>query len=283
MKTYLVPIDFSEAALNAADFAARLSHQTDVERIVLMNAYYISPYESLLPNPDMMMLRESEIEEEAGIRIRQLEILKHKLKDIVKQGVSIEVRLHRSHLLRGVVDAVAQNNVGLVILGSIGNSTVRENNTGIGSHVIAISKICPVPVVVVPPAYHYQFLDTAVIACDFKKVKDTVPAAALHKLLQKRAVKLLVVHAMASGKHEPDATKLAEQTALHEMLKELTPEYHSITDPQIIKGVLDFAVEHGAQLVIALPHTYSFLQSILHNSISQQLAASSPVPVLLLK
>ncbi|OOQ59684.1 universal stress protein [Mucilaginibacter pedocola] len=282
MKTYLIPIDFSEAAFNAADLAARLTHQTDAARIILMNAYYISPYESLLPNPDMMMLRESEIEEEAGTRVKQLEVLKHKLKNVVREGVTIEVRLHRSHLVRAVVDAVAENDISLVVLGSIGNSTVRENNVGIGSHVIAISKACPVPVMVVPPAYHYQLIDTAVIACDFKKVKESVPAEALHKLLHKRAINLMVVHAVPGGQ-ELDTQKLAEQTALHDMLKELKPEYYSVTDPQIIKGVLNFAVEKGAQMVIALPHTYSFLQSLLHNSISQQLASSSPVPVLLLK
>ena len=170
-----------------------------------------------------------------------------------------------------------------MILGTIGNSTVRENNTGIGSHVIALSKVCPVPVVVVPPAYHYQTIHTALIACDFKKVKDSVPAAALNKILDKHPLKLLVVHAVSGGKQEPDARILAEQTALHKMLETLNPEYHIINNPEIIKGVLDFAVEKGAQLVIALPHTYSFLQSILHTSISQQLAASSPVPVLLLK
>jgi hypothetical protein len=42
MKTYLVPVDFSDAAFNAADFAAQLSHQSDVKTIILMNAYYIS-------------------------------------------------------------------------------------------------------------------------------------------------------------------------------------------------------------------------------------------------
>nr|WP_294949094.1 universal stress protein [uncultured Mucilaginibacter sp.] len=283
MKTYLVPIDFSQAAFNAADYAAQLSHQTDVERIILINAYYVSPYESLLPNPDMLLLRQDEIEEEALGRIEQLGLLKLQLESKVRDGVTIQTRLHRSHLLRAVVDAVAQNNAGLVILGTIGNSTVRENNSGIGSHVIAISKTCPVPVMVVPPAYHYKNIDTALIACDFKKVKDSVPAVALNKLLDKHPIKLLVVHAVTGGKHEQDANKLAEQTALHQMLKELKPEYHTINDPQIIKGVLDFAVEKGAQLVIALPHTYSFLQSLLHTSISQQLAASSPVPVLLLK
>ncbi|MCQ6959448.1 universal stress protein [Mucilaginibacter aquariorum] len=284
MKTYLVPVDFSEAAFNAADFAAQLSHQSDVTTIILMNAYYISPYETMFPDPNMMMLRQEEIEEEAVDRINQLEKLKRKLTKEVKEGVQIQVRLNRSHLLRAVVDVVVQDKADMVIIGSIGNSTVREGSINIGSHVIKISKASPVPVIVVPPDYRYQPIDEAVIACDFKKVKETIPMEVLHKLLGKQAIKLLVVNIDATdntgGK---DAEQQAEETALHVMLKGFHPRYYYINTPNIISGILDFANEHKAQMVIALPHTYSFLQSILHNSISQQLAKNSTVPVLLLK
>jgi nucleotide-binding universal stress UspA family protein len=284
MKTYLVPVDFSDAAFNAADFAAQLSHQSSVASIILMNAYYISPYETMFPDTNMVMLRQEEIEEEAKDRIHQLETLKTKLAGQVKEGVEIKVRLNRSHLLRAVVDVIAQDNADLVILGSIGNSTVREGSAGIGDHVIRISKTSPVPVIVIPPAYRYQLIEEAVIACDFKKVKDNVPLKALHSLLGSRLIKLLVVNIDAAGKHAgADAEQLAEETALHGMLKAFHPRYYYVNNQNVITGILDFAVEHKAQMVIALPHTYSFLQSILHNSISQQLAKNSSVPVLLLK
>jgi len=76
MKTYLVPVDFSEAALHAADFAAALSHQTEVEHIILLNAYYVSVYESTLPSPDMVQLGPDEIEQNSAERIAKLESLK---------------------------------------------------------------------------------------------------------------------------------------------------------------------------------------------------------------
>jgi len=284
MKTYLVPIDFSEAAFNTADVAAQLSRQTNVTDIVLMNAYYISPYETLLPDPNMFMLREEEIEEEAADRISQLNALKAKLQQQVREGVNIHVRLNRSHLLRAVVDVIEEDNIDLVLIGSIGNSTVRENNSGIGDHVIKISKACPVPVMVVPPVFNYQLISRAVIACDFKKVTQTIPMEFLHKLLGKQQIDLLVVNVDHSYKHaNADPEQMAEESALHDMLKPFNPKYFYINTPDVITGILEFAEYNKAQMVIALPHTYSFLQSVLHNSISQQLAKSSTVPVLLLK
>lgn len=284
MKTYLVPVDFSDAAFNAADFAAQLSHQSDVKTIILMNAYYISPYETMLPNPDMVMLREEEIEEEAKERIAQLNKLKHKLSNVARKGVEFVTRLNRSHLLRAVVEVVNEQDADLVILGSIGNSTVREGSPGIGDHVIKISKLSPAPVIVVPPGYNYHLINEAVIACDFKKVKENIPMAFLHKLLGKQAIKLLVLNVDTEGKHAgKDPEQLAEESALHDMLKAFHPKYFYENHADILTGILDFAKEQKAQMVIALPHNYSFLRSILHNSISQQLAKKSTVPVLLLK
>lgn len=282
MKTYLVPIDFSEAAFNAANFAAQLSKQTDVTDIVLMNAYYISFYETMFPDADMMMLREQEIEENAADRIKQLEKLKKKMQQQVREGVKLHIRLNRSHLLRAVVDTVNNDNVDVVIMGSKGNSSAGE--PGIGSHVIKISKASPAPVILVPPTYHYKLISHAVIACDFQKVKQNIPMAALHKLLGRQPIQLLVLNIDADGKHAgADPKQLAEETALHDMLKDFHPKYYYENKPDIITGVLDFAEQHKAEMVIALPHSYSFLQSVIHNSVSQQLAINSSVPVLLLK
>lgn len=284
MKTYLVPVDFSEASYNAADFAAKLSHQTNVETIVLMNAYYISELETMLPDANMVMLRQEEIEESAIDRIAQLEKLKIRLKNRVRNGVEIKVRLNRTHLIRAVIDTVSQDNVDLLMLGSVGNSTLREGGIGLGDHVIGISKASPVPVMVIPPGYTYKTIDESVIACDFRKVKETVPMQVLHKLLGSQQIKLLVLNIDSTGKHEgADPEQVAEETALHGMLKAFKPKYFYINNPNIITGILEFATEHDAQMVIALPHTYSFLQSIMHSSISQQLAKSASVPVLLLK
>ncbi|QKJ29705.1 universal stress protein [Mucilaginibacter mali] len=282
MKTYLVPVDFSDAAKNAAHFAAQLSHQTDTSDIILMNAFYISPYETLLPNPDMLMLREQEIEEDAAKRIKKLNKLKKKLETEVREGVNVRIRLNRSHLLRAVVDTVIEENVDLVFLGSKGNSSAGV--PGIGSHVINVSKASPAPIIVVPPGYQYSLIDKAVIACDFKQVTENMPMEILHKLLGNQQINLMVLNIDNEGKHATaDAEQKAQETALHGMLKQYRPQYHYVASPDVIEGILNFAGGHNAQLVIALPHKYSFFQSLLHSSISQQLASNSEIPVLLLK
>jgi nucleotide-binding universal stress UspA family protein len=282
MKTYLVPIDFSKAATHAAEFAAALSHQTEVKHIILLNAYYVSVYETMLPNPDMVLVREEEIEQNAAERMAKLEEFKVKLSKKVRPGVEISTHLNRSHLLRAVVENAISRNADLVILGSKGNSS--NDDAKIGSHVIKVSKACPVPVIVVPPAYNIENISRVVVACDFNKVTETAPLQSLMKLLNRKKFDLLVVNVDNRGAGKTgDAEKIAEGTALFGALKQYDPKYYFINKTDIINGILQFAKEHDAQIVIALPHKYSFLQSLMHTSVSKQLLESTAVPVLLLK
>jgi len=282
MKTYLIPVDFSKASVNAAEYAAALSHQTNVDHIILLNAYYVSIYETTLPSPDMILLREEDIEQNAAERIEKLNILKDKLIKQARPGVKISIHLNRSHLLRAVVENSISKNVDLIILGSRGNSS--NEDTQIGSHVIKIAKASPIPIIVVPPVYTFKGVNKVAVAIDFNKVKDTVPLEALKRLLNRKKVELMVVNVDDKGKHlHGDAERAAEETALHGMLKQYEPKYFFLEDNNIINGILQFAADKNAQLVIALPHKYSFFQSIMHTSISHQLAESSAVPVLLLK
>jgi len=281
MKTYLVPVDFSETASHAAEFAAALSHQTDVEHIILLNAYYVSVYETILPNPDMVQVKKEEIEQNAADRMAKLEASKKELLKKVRPGVHISTHLNRSHLLRAVVENVLEKNADLVIMGSRGNSS--NDDAKIGSHVIKVSKTCPVPVIVVPPASAIENISKVVVACDFKSVTETAPLDALIRLLNRRKFELLVVNVdNKAGGNNVDAAS-AEGTALYNALRQYNPGYYFLKQTNIIDGILQFAADHDAQIVIALPHKYSFLQSLLHTSMSKQLLENTAVPILLLK
>ncbi len=51
-----------------------------------------------------------------------------------------------------------------------------------------------------------------------------------------------------------------------------------------MNGILQFAADKDARLVIALPRKYSFFQSLMHSSISKKLAIVNALqPVMLLK
>ena len=138
--------------------------------IYLLHSYHVSVYESVLPTPDMIIPSEEEIEEQVHQRKHKLEQLRAKLHKQVRDGVIIHIRISRSQLVRSIIETVENENADLVILGSNGRSNLCDSH--IGSNVVNISKLSPVPVVVVPPACHYELIKRVVMACDFNKVKD---------------------------------------------------------------------------------------------------------------
>jgi nucleotide-binding universal stress UspA family protein len=282
MKTYIVPVDFSATSVHAAEYAALLSKQTDVKKIVLLHSYYVSVYQSVLPTPDMVILSEDSIEDETEEKLKQLKYLRIKLLREVREGVDIEVKVSRSALTRSILETIAEENGDLVMLGS--NGMDAESNSHVGINAINISKLSPVPVIVVPPACHCEVVTRVVMACDFQKITDTFPLEPLRRLLTRHDVELLVVNVDKQAKHKnADPQQLAEESVLHKMLKEYHPKYYFNESGDVISGILDFANKHHAQLVIALPHKYSFFQSLLHESVSKQLTVKSALPVLLLK
>ncbi|HWD89465.1 MAG TPA: universal stress protein [Mucilaginibacter sp.] len=282
MKTYIVPVDFSATSVHAAEYAVMLSHQTDVTHIILLHSYYISVYQSVLPTPDMVIISEDEIETETDEKLAELRHLRRKLLRTVRDGVEIDVKVSRSTLTRSVIESISDENASLIILGS--NGINSDNNSHVGVNAINISKLSPVPVVVVPPACCYEPVKRVVMACDFLKVTEAFPLEPLQKLLIRHDVELLVVNIDKQAKHRnADLQQMAEESALHKMLKEYHPKYYYNESGDVINGILDFAKKHHAEMVIALPHKYSFLQSLLHNSVSAGLTVHSAMPVLLLK
>lgn len=275
MSTYLVPVDFSNTADHAAQYAARLSFAMTNSKIILLNAYYVSAYESILPTPDLIVTTDVHIADEIARRLEALEKLKVKMLEINPKA-EIEVYLTRETILRSIIDRVNREEIELIIIGSNGKKAKDESD--IGSNAIKISKSSPVPVLVVPPKADYQSIRKAILACDFKKVKEVIPMHALKNILSKHALELLVLN-INSG----DVIDLKEEHFLHEMLKDFSPAYHYADHPDAIKGIVKFAKSKEAQLIIALPKKYSFFESLLHESVSQKLTIKSHVPVLLLK
>jgi nucleotide-binding universal stress UspA family protein len=281
MRTYLIPTDFSSSSVAAAHFAAHLSTQTGVGKLILLHAYHISMFESVLPSTEFVQMMPQDIEENCRLKMLELQDIKSELLPIVKEGVEIEVQLIRLPLLRAILEVQEHTHVDLLVLCSKSSS---KEDTQVGRHIIEISKISPAPVLVVPAKAVAEPLKKMVLACDFKKVTEVIPQQKLKKVWDMLQAELLVVNVDSKGLHQnKDPKMLAEESALYQMLEPYHPQYFFINHADTIQGIVDFAKENQAQMIIALPRKYNFFESFMHNSISNDLTIRSSLPVLLLK
>jgi len=281
MKTILVPTDFSKDATEAAKYAAQLGKYVGASRIVLLNSFYVSIYESILPSVNFIQLSNEEICQKQESLLRRLRALKARLELLVDEdNIAIDYHLSNLPLLRAIQQTIEEQEVDLVIIGSTGENA--KEDSVLGRNTIGIAKTSTVPVIVCPAQTKFTPIKKVILACDFKKVTDTIPLNELEKVLNRTKAELLVLNVDPHGRHlKPEA--VSDVSALQQMLKDFDPQYHYTDDTDTIDGIIKFADNKDAQLIIALPKRYSFLQGLVHNSISQRLALNSKTPVLILK
>jgi nucleotide-binding universal stress UspA family protein len=284
MKTIIVPIDFSAASANAVRYAADLAKSPEFEigRIVLLNSYYVSIYEQILPSPELVQVGEQEIREKRAELKQRLETLKQQTIQITGPAVIVEPVCSSLPLLRALLKEIPEKEAGLLILGANTKKNSRESD--IGEQVIRIAKVSPVPVLIIPVDKDFSGIRKVLLPCDFKNLANLAPLKTLQDSNLRLKTKLLVLNVdPALRRAEPDEKFREVERSLDNYLKNIAHELYYSDDPDILSGILNFAEDKDVDLIIALPGKHSFFYTMTHKSISQHLSVNGQTPVLILK
>lgn len=283
MKTILIPVDFSEPSNHAVHYAADLSNQRNIEKIVLFTHYYVSFFEQIYPTADYVQCGQAEFRDRKHELMHQLELLKADVLKRLNPGVAVAVKLSESPLLRAVLEVIEEVRPDVLILGSNSKDYSGEVSS-IGHEMIEIAKVSPVPVMIIPPKAQYEPLKNALVACDFKTLNHVSLLQRLHKIKHWPHPHLTLLNVDPAQKHlQPEHPALEIEGIVSEILEDYDYELRYSDDPDVLHGVLNFADKNHQQMIIALPGKHSFLYSLTHSSITEGLSADATKPVLILK
>jgi nucleotide-binding universal stress UspA family protein len=278
MKTLLIPVDFSGTSSNVLKYAVEFSKDTAVERIILLNNYYVSIYEQLLPSADFVQVSAEEINEERQNIDERLKYAGRSLTKKCGPSIKIETAVSELSLLRAIHQMIDQEKPHMLMIGSDNNM----DESYIGEQVIAIAKTSNIPVLVVPACAKYKKIKLALVPCDFNAVSRLALLKEIRRSNQWLCPPELIVLNV-----DPKQAHLAHKEENYHALKEILESYKYLVyyseDEDIVHGILDFATEHNTQLIIALPGNYSFFQNLTHHSITNALELNASQPVLILK
>jgi nucleotide-binding universal stress UspA family protein len=268
MKTLLIPIDFSDTSANTLKYAVEFSKDAAVERIILLNTYYVSLYEQLLPSADFVQLSADGMQEERRKIEERVKSIGHKLAKKCDPSVQIETVVSELTLLRAIHQLVEEEQPYMLMIGS--DNHLDESY--IGEQVIAIAKTSAIPVFIVPVSAKYQQIKLALVPCDFAAVSLDL-LKRLHSLYQRLHPELMILNIDPSQDRFEKEAENSE--ALKEILQSYTYKVYYPEDRDTVSGMLDFAKERKAQLIIALPGSHSFFYNLTHRSIIDALALNS--------
>jgi nucleotide-binding universal stress UspA family protein len=271
----LVLTDFSKEAANAAVYATALAHQLNTRRLILYHSY-----ESIAIPPTAFAPYTGGFTESHELSLQKITELKDELKDWLPEKAQIDVRCDERNLVNAVISIAGEQHIGLVVMGISGKSGLER--TLMGSNTINVAHDTPAPLLIVPPVASFQPIKTVVFACDLKRVTESTPVLAMKSFIAALGARLIILNVDHDGAHfNPDTIK--EMKYLHQLWDEQQPEYHYTDHEDRAKGIMEFAGQQRAELVITVPKQYGFFESIFHRSMTKKLAYHTHLPLLLFK
>lgn len=273
MKTIIVPTDFSDTAYNAAHYAIGLAAQMGTTRIVLYHAY-----ELIVPIPDVpVAVPVINVDELREASLEGLKKMKASLEASLPAGAVMDYRAENNLLSAGIDAACREEKADVIVMGITGGSQLEE--ILVGSNTVDVVKQTTCPVIIVPAKAQFSPIKTIVFACDLRKVAESTPIQPLKKLLNVFKATLHVINIDHESRHFSTDTPF-ETMMLETLLEDYQPEYHFIDNPNVIKGIMEFAEKEKADLLLTIPKKHGLFEGIFKRSRTSQLAFHTHIPLL---
>ena len=281
MKKLLVPVDFSVPSNNAVAYAAGLANIRGVEHIILLANCYTSAFEQLFPSPDFVPCGDVDVQTKKSQLSVELKALKERILKKLNPGIQVQLVISKDTLLRSIIDLIEKEQPDMVIVGS--NSSMDEEESFIGTHLIELAKASPAPVMIVPPNSDYHPVENALVPIDFRSLKNVDRLGHLEKIKNWPRPNLCLLNVDPAQKYRQGTPDPDIDGALKQYLNGYDYRVCHSDNKNTLQGIINYADQNHLQMIIALPGAYSFLYRLTHQSISYGLATNANQPVLILK
>ncbi len=276
MKTILVPTDFSPNANKALNFAAEIANLSGACILILhvTDLTHASMNENVIL-PDSF---DKDIINNAN---RELNILATVTKEITRSKVSY--LLYNGFVTDAIQLAAKENNAGLIVMGTLGDSGVREKL--FGSITAKIISHVGVPVLAVPLLYEWEPPKNILLAIHhFKEQPQILEPLIWLAALLKAKVNVTVF----TDEDDADAIEYLDnkreielfcrnmQHEHPELTIEATPLYgHNFED-----AVKTYITENNTGMLVMVTHKRNFIESIFNRSMTRKMSYHTNIPLL---
>jgi nucleotide-binding universal stress UspA family protein len=273
MNSLLVPTDFSDTANNAGLYAVSLAEDLGIQKIILYNAYQAP----ISADPSMPAVQLFDIDILKKTSKDGLEKFRSQLQSVCKKPMLFETKAEFQMLTSGVEELCKKEQIDAIIMGITGGSKLEE--VLIGSNTISVAKHVTVPVFIIPGNTSYKPVKQILLACDFKKVVDTMPVAAIKNLVETTGAKLQILN-VSEKPTKPD--EQFESLLLDTLFQGYQPQYHFIHDTHFAEAINNFADTHAIDLIITIPKKHGLFEGLFKKSHTRSLAFHSHIPLMVI-
>lgn len=270
-KKILVPMDFSECAKNALQYAIKIGKKIPSE-LLLMHAFSVPLTHGEIGAISIVNTLVSGIEEDIRDNFANLKKEIPELSE-VKYGTIIE---HAS-----VVDSFRRQsdtfNPDFVIMGTKGAHGIDE--VILGTNAYAIVKRSKCPVLIIPENSPYKPLKKIALACDYKEVHASLfdPLLMLNRIF---GTEIHIVHISKEKDISPEESEEAKK--MQRYFKGVPHHYHLLQTDDIEEGLDHYCHKNGIDMLTLIPRKHQLLDLLVRGRHSKKIIFHSEIPLLTL-
>jgi len=270
MKTFIVPTDFSETALNAARFAVQMAAGVENSEVILYNVF------------DDIKSGTVEAAVKSNVISRQelMTVILEKMKSSLLELAPVRMRViaESGNLMKSLPALAEAEKADMIVMGINGASRVSQ--VFMGSNAINIISETTCPVLIVPPAASFEGMKNILLASDFKNVEETIPAAVINKILSMFQPKLHIANVDEEHYVELTEEYKKEKVKMDTMFGAFNPDYAFMRFYDFEEGIDTYVNDMKINMIITIPRKHSFLAKIFKTSNTRELAFHTRVPLL---
>jgi nucleotide-binding universal stress UspA family protein len=250
----IVPVDFSEVSLNAAEFAAQMVQGYYGATIIL---YHVCREETEMPTLENRLLWLQET---------------YQFQFAVKIDVKVETG---DDVIGSLTRLVRFEDADMIVMAVSDRMKILEESFSLQ---MISQNLCPV--LVVPPGFQYKEIKNVAIACDFKNVEQVIPLVPVKKILKLFRPAVHIVNVNSELYISLDEEALRQKAALEEMFADYRPEFYFLKMYGFHESLRRFIADKNIDLVLTFPRKRSFFNYLVKGNNTRKLVYETEVPVL---
>ena len=271
MKTIIVPVDFSAASINAANYALSFAEVIKAS-IALLHVYQFPIAFTESPVPAQV----------TGEMLEDVEKQIHELKNelLHKSGgrLKIYAEIKEGQITTQLQDYCKRLDPYAILMGARGISTTER--VLFGSNTLSAMKHLAYPLIIVPIGATFKKIEKVGLACDLHSISETVHAVEIKRLVSDFQAKLHVLYINTVQDKMIGDEEIEGSAWLREILMEVKPNFHFLRNPNIEEAIQEFAEKNSLDMLIVIPKKHGLLEGIFHRSETKHIALHSHIPLL---
>lgn len=272
MKTLLVATDFSAAAVNATNYAANLAAFFKA-RLVLVNAYAL-PLSGYDVPPALDILGRIE-----DIALENLKQAKESIQ-LKFPGLKVDYVSRMGDALAVIDEVAKEQQPDFIVMGIVGNAGLLKEHV-VGSTSLDVARDVKFPLIIVPEGTEYSLVDKITFSAGVGEIDggNLVNRAKQYCSLFNARLEIISIEA-------PELEKVPQPLAerpyevVEKNFTQLQHETVVLNADNAANALEDYFAHHKTGMVMVSPKKYGVFKSMLHKSITKQLAFHIHLPLL---